>query len=159
MAQSCFNSKPRGVEIPEQASAAIVTAYYKLALTLTVHLCMYNSFKYFLARKEAPLCRAIARSAELRVFLEERGELRSSQAWLALNSPTPTWLQGVQRLLKQIVGKQAITPAPSEAARATAASHDVVRSVREALHSYRSNQYAPVHCEVFVCRISGLLGN
>ena len=61
--------------------------------------------------------RVIARSAELRIFLEERGELRSSQAWLALNSPAPTWLQGVQRLLKQIVGKQAITPAPSEAAR------------------------------------------
>lgn len=85
-------------------------------------------------------CRVIARSAELRVFLEERGELRSSQAWLALHFPAPTWIQGVQRLLKQVVGKQTITPAPSEAARATAASHDVVRSVREALHSYRSNQ-------------------
>lgn len=88
----------------------------------------------------------IARSAELRIFLEERGELSNSQTWLALHSPTPTWIQGVQRLLKQIVGKQAITPAPSEAARATTASHDVVRSVREALHSYRSKQYAPVHC-------------
>lgn len=98
-----------------------------------------------------PCCRVIARSNELRLFLEERGELRCSPSWLALQTPTPTWVQGVQRLLKQIVGKEAITPAPAEAARATAASHDVVRSVREALHSYRSNQYAPVHFLSTIC--------
>lgn len=82
-------------------------------------------------------CREVARSAELRAFLQVSGDLRRSPAWTALSAPAPTWRHGVQRLLKQMVGREALTPAPAEAARSTGASHDVVRSCREAVYGYR----------------------
>lgn len=82
-------------------------------------------------------CRDVARSAELRAFLQVSGDLRRSPAWAALLAPAPTWRHGVQRLLKQMVGRETLTPAPAEAARSTGASHDVVRSCREAVYGYR----------------------
>lgn len=83
------------------------------------------------------MCREVARSAELRTFLQVTGELRRSTAWMALHAPVPTWRHGVQRLLKQMVGREALTPGPAEAARATGTSHDVVRTCREAVYGYR----------------------
>eukprot|EP00892_Ulva_mutabilis_P001163 jgi/Ulvmu1/11047/UM007_0229.1 len=81
--------------------------------------------------------REVARSSELRTFLQTSGDLRRAQGWTALRAPAPTWRHGVQRLLKQMVGRETLTPAPAEAARSTGASHDVVRSCREAVYGYR----------------------
>ena len=89
-------------------------------------------------------CSALATSDALTVFLTTHDELRTSTPWRALAQRRPTVASGVGKLLKQMVGRENLVPAPQEAAASTKKSHDVVRQVREAVYHYRYRGCAPL---------------
>jgi hypothetical protein len=89
------------------------------------------------------LCRALAESAALRLFLTAHEDLRTSAAFQALVHQKPTVLSGLQKLLRQLVGRENLMPGPEEAHMATGESHDVVRQVSEAMYHYRHRSCVP----------------
>eukprot|EP00210_Caulerpa_lentillifera_P004977 g4751.t1 len=56
----------------------------------------------------------ISTSEELKVFLETKGKLSETEAWRQLHEQGPTLIQGTKKVMRQISGRERITPDANE---------------------------------------------
>jgi len=75
----------------------------------------------------------ISLSDELRVFLETRGRLMDTHVWHELKTKGPTILEGTGRFIRQMSGRERITPSASEMSKPANLRRDFVWSLRESL--------------------------
>eukprot|EP01023_Acetabularia_acetabulum_P049404 TRINITY_DN5273_c0_g1_i1.p1 TRINITY_DN5273_c0_g1~~TRINITY_DN5273_c0_g1_i1.p1 ORF type:complete len:585 (-),score=103.75 TRINITY_DN5273_c0_g1_i1:1211-2908(-) len=82
----------------------------------------------------------IGKSEEFKSFLSLDSDLRSNPQWVQLYPSEASWVDGVTKLMRQMVGQQKAIPDPTEAAKSTRKTHDVVRMVKEGLQLHRNRQ-------------------
>eukprot|EP01025_Chloroclados_australasicus_P055401 TRINITY_DN66_c5_g1_i1.p1 TRINITY_DN66_c5_g1~~TRINITY_DN66_c5_g1_i1.p1 ORF type:complete len:554 (-),score=85.44 TRINITY_DN66_c5_g1_i1:327-1988(-) len=82
----------------------------------------------------------IGKSEEFATFLSLDGELRTSHKWTELYPTEASWIDGLTKLIRQMLGKEKPIPHPEEAVQSTKKSYDLVRMVKEGLQLHRNRQ-------------------
>eukprot|EP01025_Chloroclados_australasicus_P041534 TRINITY_DN4401_c0_g1_i3.p1 TRINITY_DN4401_c0_g1~~TRINITY_DN4401_c0_g1_i3.p1 ORF type:complete len:626 (-),score=83.03 TRINITY_DN4401_c0_g1_i3:1478-3283(-) len=82
----------------------------------------------------------IGKSDVFKQFLSLEGDLRTNPRWQKLYPPATNWVDGVAKLLRQMIGQEKPIPDPLEATQTARKTHDLVRMVKEGLHLYQNRQ-------------------
>lgn len=84
----------------------------------------------------------LARSEELRVFLEVDSDLTSSAAWAGLQPTQSSLVEGTTKLSMQLLGRERAVPDPAQAALPAGKTGDLLRAMKETMQAQRSTSYS-----------------